>query len=299
MSGINGIIAVNKPQGYTSFDVAAICRRAYGTRKVGHGGTLDPMATGVLPIFFGAATKAVDFTPAPGKAYTAGFKLGVTTDTLDITGTITSERGFKSAAKADIEAVLPKFTGDIMQTPPMYSAVKVGGRRLYDLARAGVTAKRAPRPVTVKSLSLTQYENGEGTLEIICGGGTYVRVIIADIGEALGCGAVMTSLVRTLSHGFTLKDCADIEAVKAGDLSDAAVTSLEKFYEKLPSVRLTEEQARIFGYGCKLSPELSEFSSRNGGSAGKHDGIYAAYTGGHIVGLCDSELTFIQRFNLG
>ena len=196
MNEINGVICINKPQDFTSFDVVAIMRRAAGTRKIGHGGTLDPMATGVLPIYIGRAAKTADLNPVSDKRYRATFRLGVTTDTEDVWGKVLTKSEKPDAVKT--------MQGDIMQIPPMYSAVKINGKRLYDLARQGVEVERAARPVTVYSIELSDYdeEKRTGTLDIYCSKGTYIRTIISDIGKKLGTGAIMTSLCRTMAAGF-------------------------------------------------------------------------------------------------
>ena len=184
---MNGIICLDKPQGFTSFDAVAKLRGILQTRRLGHGGTLDPMATGVLPIFVGNATKACDIMPDNTKSYRAGFRLGQVSDTQDVTGTILAEYQ-KEVPQEDILAVIPEFTGKIMQLPPMYSAVQVNGKRLYDLARQGIEVERTPREIEVFSIDLADYDESarEGVLEISCGKGTYIRTIINDIGERLG-----------------------------------------------------------------------------------------------------------------
>lgn len=212
---INGVICINKPQDFTSFDVVAIMRRAAGTRKIGHGGTLDPMATGVLPIYIGRAAKTADLNPVSDKKYRATFRLGVTTDTEDVWGKVLTEDE-KPVTLAEITDAVKAMQGDIMQMPPMYSAVKINGKRLYDLARQGIEVERAARPVTVYSIELSDYDrqNRTGTLDIHCSKGTYIRTIISDIGKKLGTGAIMTSLCRTMAAGFTLSDCHDIEKLR-------------------------------------------------------------------------------------
>ena len=212
---MNGIICVNKPADFTSFDVVAKLRGILQTRRIGHGGTLDPMATGVLPVFVGTATKACDIMPDNTKSYRAGFRLGETTDTQDVTGNVLS-RSEKPVGEDELRAVIPQFIGDIMQLPPMYSAVQVNGQRLYDLARKGIEVEREARQINVSAIELISYDPAarEGVLDISCGKGTYIRTIINDIGEMLGCGGAMTSLVRTSSGGFTLADCFTFEQIQ-------------------------------------------------------------------------------------
>ena len=255
MSGINGIICVNKPQDFTSFDVTAVMRRAAGTRKIGHGGTLDPMATGVLPVFIGRAAKAADLNPAQDKSYRAGFKLGLTTDTEDIWGTVQSEND----APADIDAVtgaVGEMRGEIMQTPSMYSAVKIGGKKLYELARQGVEIERPARAVTVYRAQLVSYDENtrEGVLDIACSKGTYIRTIISDIGKRLGTGAVMTSIVRTSSGGFTLDDCEELEALRnmTPVELEKIIIPTERIFARYDEVVLDDKQKRLFLNGAVL-----------------------------------------------
>ena len=212
MSELNGIICVYKPVGFTSFDVIAKMRGILKMKKLGHAGTLDPMAEGVLPVFAGCATKACDMLPDHDKVYRAGFRLGVTTDTQDSSGTVISEND-TPVYKDGLISAAECFRGDIMQLPPMYSAVSVNGKRLYELARQGKTVEREPRPITVYSLDIKEYDEQtrSGVMEISCSKGTYIRTLINDIGDKLGCGGIMTSLVRTAACGFTLDDCVTIE----------------------------------------------------------------------------------------
>ena len=210
---LNGIICVNKPPEFTSFDVIAKMRGIMRVKRLGHAGTLDPMATGVLPVFVGRATKACDILPDRDKVYRAGFKLGLVSDTQDIYGTVSEGKSAADITAEQVKDALGGFVGDIMQVPPMYSAVMINGQRLYDLARQGVVVEREPRPVTVFSLELLEYDEGtcSGSLEISCSKGTYIRTLINDVGDTLGCGGVMTSLVRTKACGFSLEDCVTLE----------------------------------------------------------------------------------------
>jgi len=253
---MNGIICVNKPQDFTSFDVVAKLRGILKMKRLGHGGTLDPMATGVLPVFVGNATKACDIMPDNTKSYRAGFRLGAVSDTQDIWGEVT-QRSDKAVSRSDIEAVIPDFIGKIMQLPPMYSAVQVNGQRLYDLARQGIEVERQAREIEVDSLVLEDYDSNtrEGVMSIACGKGTYIRTIISDIGEKLGCGGIMTSLVRTSSGGFTLADCYTFEEIqKARDEErlEELILPIERVFEKLPKLRLGEAQTRMYRNGVKL-----------------------------------------------
>ncbi len=255
---MNGILCVNKPQGFTSFDVIAKLRGIMRIRRLGHGGTLDPMATGVLPVFVGASTKACDIMPDSTKSYTAGFAFGLTSDTQDITGTVLT-RSDIPVERAQIEELLPGFTGKIMQLPPMYSAVQVNGKRLYDLARQGIEVEREPREVEITQLSLGDYDPAQrtGTLSISCSKGTYIRTIISDIGEKLGCGGIMTSLVRTSSSGFTLDDCCTLDQIQqaadSGEL-EALIKPTDRVFTAYPELRLGEAQTRMYRSGVKLDP---------------------------------------------
>lgn len=253
---MNGIICINKPEGFTSFDVIAKLRGIMKIRRLGHGGTLDPMATGVLPVFVGTATKACDIMPDSSKSYRAAFELGKITDTQDITGTVLSSSDMP-VSRESVQAMLPEFTGKIMQLPPMYSAVQVNGQRLYDLARKGVEVERQPREIEVKSLILADYdeENRRGVLEISCGKGTYIRTIIHDIGEKLGCGGIMTKLERTSSGGFVLADChtlAEVQAAAEENRLEELILPIERVFDSLPKLRLNEVQTRMYKNGVKL-----------------------------------------------
>lgn len=253
-----GIICINKPQGYTSFDVIAKLRGILGIRRLGHAGTLDPLATGVLPVFVGTATKACDMLADHDKSYCAGFKLGVSTDTQDITGRVTAERDYSQVNLTALRRAAEHFSGDIMQIPPMYSAVSVGGKRLYELAREGRIIERVPRPVTVYRLDVTDYceTDGCGIMEIDCSKGTYIRTLISDIGDFIGCGGIMTSLVRTSACGFSLKDCVTIEQLQSmaekGDNFDFLIHPIESVFDYLPKVRLCEAQERMYRNGIRL-----------------------------------------------
>ncbi len=211
----SGIIIINKPAGWTSMDVCAKLRGIFHEKRVGHAGTLDPMATGVLPVFVGQATKAVSFAESGEKEYLARLRLGLTTDTQDTTGTVLSELPV-TVTEEDLRAVLPRFTGEIEQIPPMYSAVKVRGRKLYELARKGAEVERKPRAVTIFALELLgQTGKNEYALRVRCSKGTYIRTLCHDIGAVLGCGGAMSALERTMAAGFTLSEAVTLEQVQA------------------------------------------------------------------------------------
>lgn len=254
---MTGIICVNKEKDITSFGVCAKMRGILKEKKVGHTGTLDPMATGVLPIMIGGATRFLDYLPESDKGYRAVFVLGKTTDTLDITGTVTAENEV-NASKADVESVLTQFKGRIMQTPPMYSAVSVNGKRLYDLARQGIEVEREKREVEIKSLELAECNENENeyTIDVLCTKGTYIRTLIDDIGRVLGCGAVMTSLVRTYAMGFTLDDCktlAQLQLLKdSGAGFESVLLPLEKALGTYDKVTVSPAQSNRFKNGGAL-----------------------------------------------
>lgn len=264
---MNGVLIIDKPRGFTSFDVIAVVRRLTGERKTGHTGTLDPNATGVLPVLLGRATKAQDIIPDHDKEYRAEFRLGMTTDTLDIWGVV-RERFDKTADRKALEAALGAFRGEISQIPPMYSAIKQNGKRLYDLARQGVEVARSPRTVTVCSLELLSFdeEAQEGELLVRCSKGTYVRTLIDDLGSALGTGAVMTALRRTCACGFTLGDCVSLDRLRAlseSGQTETALRPVESLFAGYEAVTLSEAQAKRFRNGGALSLERTSLRGRS------------------------------------
>ncbi|MCH5208029.1 MAG: tRNA pseudouridine(55) synthase TruB [Oscillospiraceae bacterium] len=248
---MNGILAVNKPQEFTSFDVTAIVRKKFGTKKVGHGGTLDPMATGVLPVFIGNATKAADLVSDKSKSYRAGFRLGLSSDTLDIWGELSEERSV-NVGQNELETALAKFRGEIEQIPPMYSALKVNGQKLCDLARKGIEIERKARKITITRLELIEFDGRDGVIEIDCSAGTYIRSLIDDIGKALGTRAVMTSLVRTKSCGFSLSQCVTVEDIKTKPIEELILWSVDNVFSGYSAVVLDEKQQRLYLNGVRL-----------------------------------------------
>lgn len=240
----NGILIIDKPAGWTSMDVCAKLRGILHEKRVGHAGTLDPMATGVLPVFVGTATKAVSFAESGWKTYIAGLRLGLMTDTQDITGTTLEVRP-ANATRADVEAVLKQFTGDIRQIPPMYSAVKIGGRKLYDLARKGQEVERKSRPVTIETLEITeQVSQTDYVLRCVCSKGTYIRTLCHDIGMALGCGGCLYSLQRTLAAGFSLDRAVTLDDVQSQ--GEALLLPLDAYFADYPvySLGSPKQEAR-------------------------------------------------------
>ena len=253
----SGIVIIDKPAGWTSMDVCAKLRGILKERRIGHGGTLDPLATGVLPVFVGSATKAVEFAEKGDKEYLAGLRLGVETNTQDITGQVLSTRPV-TAGQAELEGALPAFTGPIMQVPPMYSAIKRNGQKLYELARAGKEVHRDPRPVTIHALELLgRTEEGDYLLRVRCSKGTYVRTLCHDIGAALGCGGCMSSLRRTMAAGFTLEQAVTLERVQ--EEGAALLLPVDRFFGGLPAYRIpSPRQERLCRNGSPLpAPELA------------------------------------------
>ena len=210
----NGILVIDKSAGWTSQDVAAKLRGVFHERRVGHGGTLDPMATGVLPVFIGRATRAAEFLESAEKEYVAGLRLGVVTDTQDTSGTVL-ETNSVCVTRAQLEAVLRQFLGPIEQIPPMYSAIKINGQKLYELARRGQEVARRPRSITIHALELLEGEGADWTIRVRCSKGTYVRTLCHDLGRALGCGGCMSSLRRTRAGSFTLAQAVTMQQVLA------------------------------------------------------------------------------------
>ncbi len=250
---MNGFAVINKPEGITSFKAAASLRRIFNEKKTGHTGTLDPMATGVLPVALGKATRFIDFLPSSEKAYVARFRFGTVTDTLDITGNVLESRDV-SISREQVNAVLGEFRGDIMQLPPMYSAIQKNGVRLYELARQGIEVERELRAVSINKLELTDHEdNGEFEIEVFCSKGTYIRSLISDIGELLGCGAVMTALNRTLANGFTIADAKTVDEMEKEGIN--ALKSIDYPFMSFPSVTVSAAQARRFSNGGELAAD--------------------------------------------
>lgn len=254
---MTGFVFLNKDEGMTSFFAASRLRRIFSTKKVGHTGTLDPMATGVLPVAVGGATRFIDFIPDSDKSYRARFLLGKTTDTLDITGQVLTESEV-NVKREDVEKIISDFTGEIFQVPPMYSALKKDGVRLYDLARQGIEVEREKRQITVYSLSLTDYEGeNEFEIDVSCSKGTYIRTLIDDMGKRLGCGAVMTKLERTKANGVDIADCLTLEELTALCEKGEAESSLHTVDRLLPYdiIKVTDNQAKRFSNGGELDTE--------------------------------------------
>ena len=250
----DGILLVDKPAGMTSHDVVWRVRKLFGTKKVGHTGTLDPLATGVLVVLLGRAAKACEYVSHDEKVYEATLRLGLTTDTEDVTGNVLTTAE-SLPTPAEVAAVLPSFRGEIMQVPPMYSALKVNGRKLCDLARAGEVVEREARPVTVKSLVCEATDAaGDYRMTVRVSGGTYIRTLCADIGAALGCGGVMATLRRTEAGGFPIADCVTLEELEAMDMGERLerLRPVEELFSDLESVNLPDFYRTLCRNGCEI-----------------------------------------------
>lgn len=254
---MTGIICVNKEKDITSFGVVAKLRGITGEKKAGHTGTLDPMATGVLPVMFGGATRFLNFLPDSNKGYRATFKLGMTTDTLDITGEVTSQSEV-AVNSTDVKNAMRDFVGVIDQIPPMFSAKSVDGVRLYDLAREGKTVEREACKVEIKNLDLVSFDDNEHIyqIDVLCSKGTYIRSLIDDIGKKLGCGAVMTELCRTKAMGFDLENCVTLaelqERKDSGKGFDDVLIDIERMFDCYKKVRVSPAQSTRFFNGGAL-----------------------------------------------
>lgn len=238
---MNGIVIVDKPQGWTSQDVTARLRRVFETRRIGHGGTLDPMATGVLPVFVGRATRGVEFFEHAEKTYETLLLPGVVTDTEDVTGTVL-ERHPAALTEAAVEAVLPRFRGEILQVPPMYSALKVNGQKLCDLARKGQTVERKPRPVTIHELAFLGFQDDCLRLRVRCSKGTYIRTLCKDLGEALGCGGCMAQLRRVSAGSYTIGQAVPLETLLESADPGQYLLPVDSLFASLPALTLTPNQ---------------------------------------------------------
>ena len=265
---MDGIVIVDKPQGWTSQDVTARLRRVFGTRRIGHGGTLDPMATGVLPVFVGRATRAVEFFEHAEKTYETVLRLGITTDTEDRTGTVLSERDV-SFTEGQLQEALEAFRGEIWQVPPMYSALKVNGQKLCDLARKGKTVERQPRPVTIHELTLV--ERGENTLRlrVRCSKGTYIRTLCKDIGETLGCGGCMDSLRRISAGEYTISEAVPLQTLLDTEEPEAYLRGVDTMFRNYPAATLTANQETRCRNGNPFSVSLTPGTYRAYSQAGE------------------------------
>ena len=287
--GLNGIILVDKPSDWTSHDVVGKLRGILHERRIGHSGTLDPMATGLLVVFVGRATRAVEFAEADSKEYIAGLRLGVSTDTQDITGnTLKSSNSLPS--RAELEQALGAFKGEISQIPPMYSAIKVGGKKLYELARRGESVERKPRKITIDMLDIIGENDGDYILDIVCCKGPDIRTLCNDIGDALGCGGCMSSLRRVKAGAFSIEQAHTIDEIQAaannGEL-EASLISVDRLFSAYPALTVSDTAEKKL---CNCN--IIKLASPNG--------IYRVYsqTGAFLLlgEVADNKLKTIKSF---
>ena len=260
---MNGIVIIDKPAGWTSQDVVSKLRGALHTKRIGHGGTLDPMATGVLPVFVGRATRGVEFFEHAEKTYEAVLQLGIATDTEDITGEVLEKKEVH-ISEAEFMAVLPKFMGKIQQVPPMYSALKVNGQKLCDLARKGREVERQPREIEIFRLECTEFTGITARLVVRCSKGTYIRTLCKDIGLALGCGGCMASLRRIQAGEHTIEESIQLQQLLETADPESYLRPVDSMFRNHPAVTLTENQEKRCRNGNPFSVKMA-------------DGIYRAY----------------------
>ncbi len=273
---MNGIVIVDKPEGWTSQDVVSKLRGVLHTKRIGHGGTLDPMATGVLPVFVGRATRAVEFFEHAEKTYVAQLRLGITTDTEDITGTVLEEK-IVAVTTEELEKTLSAFRGEISQVPPMYSAIKVNGQKLYDLARRGQEVERKSRKITIFRLECLEFSGDTAKLLVHCSKGTYIRTLCKDIGEALGCGGCMAALRRVGAGTYTDTDAVPLGELVNDEKPERYLRPVESMFTQYPSVELTDNQEKRCRNGNSFSLSLA-------------DGTYRAYSkSGEFLMLAKAE----------
>ena len=258
---MDGIVIVDKPQDWTSQDVTAKLRGVFQTRRIGHGGTLDPMATGVLPVFVGRATRGVEFFEHAEKTYEAVLQLGLATDTEDITGTVLEEKPV-CVSEPQVKAVLEQFRGEIQQIPPMYSAIKINGQKLCDLARKGREVERAPRTITIHALDFLGMEGSQVHLRVHCSKGTYIRTLCKDIGAALGCGGCMAALRRVSAGSYTIDEAIPLVQIIESENPAQFLRGVDTMFSQHPAVTLTEKQALRCRNGNAFSIDLPDSTYR-------------------------------------
>ena len=261
---MNGIVIVDKPQEWTSQDVTARLRRVFNTRRIGHGGTLDPMATGVLPVFVGRATRGVEFFEHAEKAYEAVLQLGLTTDTEDVFGNTLTQQSV-SLSQEEFLAILPRFRGKILQVPPMYSALKVNGQKLCDLARKGKEVERQPREIEIFELTCLEFNGDTARLRVRCSKGTYIRTLCKDIGEALGCGGCMKELRRVQAGEYTISEAVPLQELLETEDPEKYLRTVDTMFRNYPQVTLTPNQEKRCRNGNAFTVKLP-------------DGTYRAYS---------------------
>ena len=283
---MDGIVIVDKPQDWTSQDVVSKLRGVFQTRRIGHGGTLDPMATGVLPVFVGRATRGVEFFEHAEKTYEAVLRLGLHTDTEDITGTVLAEKEVNMTAEQFL-SVLENFRGQIQQIPPMYSAIKVNGQKLCDLARKGREVERQPRTITIHKLECLEFTGKTARLLVHCSKGTYIRTLCKDIGEALGCGGCMESLRRVTAGDYTIENAVPLQTLIESSDPSGYLLPVDSMFRQYPAVTLTEKQEKCCRNGVAFTTNLPEGTYR----------VYAA--SGEFLALShmvEGKLTTIKSF---
>ena len=283
---MNGIVIVDKPQDWTSQDVTARLRRVFNTRRIGHGGTLDPMATGVLPVFVGRATRGVEFFEHAEKAYEAVLQLGLTTDTEDVFGNTLSRQEVNLTQEAFL-AILPRFRGKIQQVPPMYSALKVNGQKLCDLARKGKEVERQPREIEIFELTCLEFNGDTARLRVRCSKGTYIRTLCKDIGEALGCGGCMKELRRVQAGEYTIAEAVPLQTLLEMEEPEKYLRGVDTMFRNYPAVTLTANQEKRCRNGNAFTVAMK-------------DGTYRAYSqNGEFLMLAkveDSTMSTVKSF---
>ena len=264
---MNGIVIVDKPQEWTSQDVTARLRRVFNTRRIGHGGTLDPMATGVLPVFVGRATRGVEFFEHAEKTYEATIRLGLTTTTEDVFGETLEEKEV-SVSEQEFLDILPQFRGKIQQVPPMYSALKVNGQKLCDLARKGKEVERQPREIEIFQLDCLEFSGNEAKLRVRCSKGTYIRTLCKDIGAALGCGGCMAALRRVTAGEYTIEESVPLSVLLETENAEQFLRPVDSMFRNHPMVTLTPNQEKRCRCGNQFSVKLEAGTYRVYGQNG-------------------------------
>ena len=265
---MNGIVIVDKPQEWTSQDVTARLRRVFSTRRIGHGGTLDPMATGVLPVFVGRATRGVEFFEHAEKTYEATLLLGTTTDTEDTSGTVLEQKEVH-VSETEFLSILPRFRGKIMQVPPMYSALKINGQKLVDLARKGKTVERQAREIEIFQLDCVEFSGNTARLRVRCSKGTYIRTLCKDIGEALGCGGCMAQLRRVQAGEYTISEAVPLQVLLDAENPEQYLRPVDSMFRNYPSVSLSPKQEKCCRNGASFSIQLDDGTYRCYGKDGE------------------------------
>ena len=265
---MNGIVIVDKPQGWTSQDVTARLRRVFQTRRIGHGGTLDPMATGVLPVFVGRGTRGVEFFEHADKTYEAVLQLGITTDTEDTSGEVLEEKEVH-ISETEFAEILTQFRGKIMQVPPMYSALKINGQKLVDLARKGKTVERQPREIEIFELTMLEFSGTTARLRVKCSKGTYIRTLCKDIGEALGCGGCMAALRRVQAGEYTIEEAVPLQTLLDTENPEQYLRPVDSMFRNYPEVVLSPNQEKRCRNGNSFSMQLEPGTYRAYSKAGE------------------------------